>query len=192
MLSQKERQRILREFPETMSKEQFYQVAHISKRQAQYLLQEGIVPCQIRKTVTHKYVIDTRDVIAYLESRPAQGTKSITAMGKLHRYGYHLPDDLSPKLLIYLRAAYEAAFERMPDVMEIEQIGRVICYAYDTIYKWCASGKLKSIQVSNKHLIPKEWLFEFMLSKEFLFKPMPSDWQIVTVHRALLNYKKEE
>ena len=64
--------------------------------------------------------------------------------------------------------------------------------AYDTIYKWCASGKLKSIQVSNKRLIPKEWLFEFMLSKEFLFKPMPSDWQIVTVHRALLNYKKEE
>ena len=87
---------------------------------------------------------------------------------------------------------YETAFERLPDVLEIEQISRVICYAYDTIYKWCASGKLKSIQVCNKRLIPKEWLFEFMLSKEFLFKPMPSDWQIVTVHRALLNYEHSE
>lgn len=34
------------EYPETISKDQFYRMAHISKATALYLLQSGLVPCK--------------------------------------------------------------------------------------------------------------------------------------------------
>ena len=70
MLTKKERERILRDYPETISKEQFYKLCQISKNRARELLIRGVVPCQITKRATHKYVIATLDVIAYLESLP--------------------------------------------------------------------------------------------------------------------------
>ena len=37
---------IRRAYPETISKEQFYRIAHISKATALHLLQNGLVPCK--------------------------------------------------------------------------------------------------------------------------------------------------
>ena len=59
MLTKKERERILRDYPETISKEQFYKLCQISKNRARELLIRGIVPCQITRRATHKYVIAT-------------------------------------------------------------------------------------------------------------------------------------
>ena len=70
MLTKKERERILRDYPETISKEQFYELCQISKNHARELLTSGVVPCQITRRATHKYVIATADVIAYLDSLP--------------------------------------------------------------------------------------------------------------------------
>ena len=137
-------------------------------------------------------MIATKDVIAYIQNRPEQGSKPITALKKMQRYGYHLPDHLPDRFLEQLRKAYDAAFEKYPEVLTIEQISRVIGYAYDTIFKWTVTRNLKSITAHNKRMIPKEWLFEFLLSPAFLTKSVPSDWQIVIVHRALVEYKKEE
>lgn len=47
MLTKKERERILRDYPETISKEQFYKLCQISKNHARMLLTSGVVPCQI-------------------------------------------------------------------------------------------------------------------------------------------------
>ena len=60
---------IKRTFPRTMSKDQFYQVAHISKATALYLLQSGLVPCKDSGKKTRRYTIKTSDVIAYLQDR---------------------------------------------------------------------------------------------------------------------------
>lgn len=37
---------IRRAYPETISKDQFYRIAHISKATALHLLQNGLVPCK--------------------------------------------------------------------------------------------------------------------------------------------------
>src|SRR5574344_1016300 len=60
---------IKRTFSRTMSKDQFYQVAHISKATALYLLQSGLVPCKDSGKKTRRYTIKTTDVIAYLQDR---------------------------------------------------------------------------------------------------------------------------
>ena len=50
---------IKRTFPRTMSKDQFYQAAHISKATALYLLQSGLVPCKDSGKKTRRYTIKT-------------------------------------------------------------------------------------------------------------------------------------
>ena len=47
---------------EIISLEQLYKMLHISKRKAAWMLQNGIIPCEIRPTKTHRYVIQMEDV----------------------------------------------------------------------------------------------------------------------------------
>ena len=60
---------IRRAYPETISKEQFYRIAHISKATALHLLQNGLVPCKDTGKKTRRYTIRTDDVITYLIDR---------------------------------------------------------------------------------------------------------------------------
>lgn len=46
---------IRRAYPETISKEQFYRIAHISKATALHLLQNGLVPCKDTGKKTRRY-----------------------------------------------------------------------------------------------------------------------------------------
>ena len=40
---------------EEMPLEQLYKMLHISKRKAAWMLNNGIIPCRIRPTKTHRY-----------------------------------------------------------------------------------------------------------------------------------------
>lgn len=61
----KDYEEIKKAYPKTMSKDQFYKVAHISKATALFLLQTGLVPCKDSKKKTRRYTIKTKDVISY-------------------------------------------------------------------------------------------------------------------------------
>ena len=52
-----------------ISLEQLYKMLHISKRKAAWMLQNGIIPCEIRPTKTHRYVIRMEDVQVYLRKK---------------------------------------------------------------------------------------------------------------------------
>lgn len=54
--------KILEQYPDSMTKDQFYRIAHISKRHAKYLLDSGLVPC-------HDSGKKTRDVVTFLCDR---------------------------------------------------------------------------------------------------------------------------
>ena len=69
-----------KEYPEIITKEQFYKIAHISKATALYLLTSGKVPCVDSGKKTRKYKIRLDDVIAYLVDRD------------LHPEKYHASD----------------------------------------------------------------------------------------------------
>ena len=60
---------LLRQYPEHMTKEQMYQVCHISKKTCLFLLQSGLVHCLDSGKKTRRFKIETADVIRYLEDR---------------------------------------------------------------------------------------------------------------------------
>ena len=51
---------------------------HISKRKAAWMLNNSIIPCQIRPTKTHRYIVLREDVEAYLQKKRAERRKEIT------------------------------------------------------------------------------------------------------------------
>lgn len=52
-----------------ISLEQLYKMLHISKRKAAWMLNNGIIPCRIRPTATHRYIIRLEDVEIYLQKQ---------------------------------------------------------------------------------------------------------------------------
>ena len=54
---------LLNQYPETVQKEQFRIICHISKRTARYLLQSGLVPCVQSGKKTRNYTITCTTVI---------------------------------------------------------------------------------------------------------------------------------
>ena len=62
---------------EIISLEQLYKMLHISKRKAAWMLQNGIIPCEIRNTPTHKYSVRKEDVLAYMAKSEREKRKEI-------------------------------------------------------------------------------------------------------------------
>lgn len=55
--------------PDIITKDQLYQICHISKSTALYLLRSGKIPCEYTRKKTRCYKIKKADVITYLEKR---------------------------------------------------------------------------------------------------------------------------
>ena len=73
--------KILEDYPNGMTKDQFYRVARINKQHAKYLLDSGLVPCINTGKKTRKYHIATHDVITYLCDREDNPEKYKVPMG---------------------------------------------------------------------------------------------------------------
>ncbi|MFR0804918.1 MAG: hypothetical protein ACLSIG_10950 [Subdoligranulum sp.] len=56
-------------YPKKIGLEQMRVICHISKKTARYLLKSGLVPCIDTGKKTRQYIINTKDVIAYLKKR---------------------------------------------------------------------------------------------------------------------------
>lgn len=57
---------ILKDCPDWFSLEQFRAIAHISKRKAKWLPENGIIPCEDSGKQTHRFQIRRSDVAIFL------------------------------------------------------------------------------------------------------------------------------
>ena len=89
--------KILEEYPNGMTKDQFYRVARINKQHAKYLLDSGLVPCINTGKKTRKYHIATHDVITYLCDREDHPEKYKVPTG------FYIGKNGCSKRLIFLR-----------------------------------------------------------------------------------------
>ena len=166
---------IRKQYPETISKDQFYRIAHISKATALYLLQSGLVPCRDSGKKTRRYTIRMNDVIFYMidrEKHPEVYQAPVNWYKK--RSGKKLsPADcksMSLKLSSRDRKAFrkyiEKRLEDYDDLMKVAEVMEVIGYSDTSIHRWCRGKKLKVFFVSSKFLIPKVSLVDFLLSQD--------------------------
>ena len=166
-------EQIRKVYPENISKEQFYQIAHISKATALYLLESGKVPCTKSEKRTHRYIIRTDDVIRFLKDRACHPDKYRVpdgwyyqhsgAKGKVYTFRSEL-SDLTIKQWGDLRVYIEKQTEEYDDLLSVSKVTEITGYSSTTIQRWCSKVGLKAFRSSRGLLIPKQCLVNFLTS----------------------------
>ena len=164
---------LIKEYPRTMSKEQFRKVAHISKATALWLLQSGRVPCEDNGQKTCRYTIKTKDVIAYLqnrrihpelyiandgwyETRSGYGKSRVTLKGELL--------SLKPAQTKLLRQYFETKMSDYNDLLTVDDIHSFLGYSQSIITEWCRIERFKSFLIGKRYLIPKLCFLDYLAS----------------------------
>lgn len=144
MASSNSYQQILDEYPEYITKEQLYQICHISKKSAQNLLESGEIPCIDSGRKTHRFLIATTDVVDYLHRRDNTPRPAVdeTAVEKIH-----------------------AALALYPDVLSVAQVSELTGRRSSTVTKWCRLNYIENIYAGGKNHIPKASLADFLVSR---------------------------
>lgn len=164
-----------KQYPETISKDQFYRIAHISKATALYLLQSGLVPCEDSGKKTRRYTIRMDDVIDYMINREKHPEDYQAPVNWYKKYsGKKVSLEVFPgkplKLSVREKNAFRKYIERKlicyDDLMKVTEVIEVIGYSDTSIHRWCREKKLKAFHVSSKFLIPKISLVDFLLSQD--------------------------
>lgn len=163
---------ILQQYPGCMTKEQMYQVCHISKKTCLYLLESGLVPSRDSGKKTRRFTIETAAVVRYLEERELNPERFKPPAGhyKSKRDGARDESNLPAAAIdpLILRQMYEAELEQYPDVLSIRQISDFTGYEKSSVERWCTTGHLKHFIIRKKFLVPKDYLLEFIESPYYI------------------------
>ena len=158
-------------FPLTMSKDDFYKVAHISKRTAEYLLKTGAVPCEYTGKKTRCFKIRTQDVLHYLTQRELE-PEAYAIPPEWYREKNRSktpPPNLSDKLTAIsgeegdiFRCFIEARLAGYSDLLGVGEVAEVTGYCANHINNLCRRGSIKAFLIRSKYLIPKVTLIDYL------------------------------
>lgn len=156
---------ILKDCPDWLSMEQFRAVAHISKRKAKWLLENGIIPCEDSGKQTRRFQIRMTDVVEFLRRRDAGELSAIIPAGAFSSKSAcpRQQTDVEPEELFSFLME-EWADE--PDMLTTKQAVELTGYNDTTVNNWATDGKIISINYYGKNLISKESLAEYLTSPE--------------------------
>lgn len=181
-----------------MSLEQLYKMLHVSKRKAAWLLQNGIIPCQIRSTKTHRYIILREDAEAYLQKKRAEKRQEIP-VGLFNAkptkqavvINNHHQMDAENIMECYItiadeckddfKAHVEKRLRYFPDAITADKAAEIMGYAKGTVHAYIQQKHIFAVQISGKYIIPKSALVDF-LADDFAFEIVhKSLWHMNTI-----------
>lgn len=183
-----------------ISLEQLYKLLHISKRKAAWMLQNGIIPCQIRATATHKYVIRMEDVEAYLARSRIARTKEVpvglfnakptkspplSELQDSNRGGY------IPELVLSLRgkkrerfkALLENALADLSDSLTIDEAAESIGYSRNMVLRHVQKKHIYAVKVGGRWMVAKSGLVAFLATDGAFRIREKSQWHVWVVMR---------
>ena len=167
------------EIPDAITKDQLYQICHISKSTALYLLQSGKIPCEYTGKRTRCYKIKKKDVIAYLQDRKVfPESYSAPAGWYSGSYPVKMQREIPPVVREDMHGFYKELLSKYPDVMTANDVVKLTGYVKTSVNNWCRKGHLKSFKKNGINYIPKIYLIEFFCSAYFRTIVRKSKWHI--------------
>ena len=154
------------QYPEIISKDQFYRICRISKRKARWLLENGIIPCEDSGKQTRRFRIRLEDVITFMEQRDAGLLQDEIPVG-IFSSGSH--SSAQPRQTLDSGALCGFLLERWadaPDMLTAQQAASLCGYGPATINAWIGKGLVTAVQYRRRNLIAKESLAERLASQE--------------------------
>ena len=192
---------------EIISLEQLYKMLHISKRKAAWMLQNGIIPCEIRNTPTHKYSIRKEDVLAYMEKSSREKRKEIP-VGIFNAKKTNNPrrtespgsecggyfDDTNYKLRGKERARFKEMLEDLlsavPDTLTVDEVAELTGYNRKTILRYAKKKYIFTVSLKGRLCISKQSLIEYFSSDKALKNVQKTRWHESIIQVFIENKKK--
>lgn len=152
------------DYHETISMEQFYKIAHISKRKAKWLLENGIIPCEDSGKQTRRFRLHLTNVIEFLRQREAGALEGVVPVGGFtdsHPRDIPVQEYLdSEELTEYLLTQWQGE----PDMLTVKQAAALCGYVPTSINRWVQEKQIEAVLYFGNNLISKESLATFLAS----------------------------
>ena len=189
---------------EIISLEQLYKMLHISKRKAAWMLQNGIIPCEIRNTPTHKYFIRKEDVLAYMEKSAREKRKEIP-VGIFNSKKTNNPrrtespdsdcggyfDDTHYKLRGKARARFKKMLEDLlsavPDTLTVDEVVELTGYHRRTILRYVQRKYIDAVNIMGKYYISKQSIVNYFATDKAFKNTQKSEWHEGVIKRFTEN-----
>ena len=192
---------------EIISLEQLYKMLHISKRKAAWMLQNGIIPCEIRNTHTHKYLIKRSDVVAYINknSRTKQDEIPIGIFNSNRTTNPHRtesPDSVCGGSFYSFeiifndeeREQFKQMLENMlveiPDVLTVKEVAELTGYNRKTILRYAEKKYIFTVSLKGRLCISKQSLIEYFSSDIAFKNKQKTRWHESIIQVFIENKKK--
>ena len=178
---------------EIISLEQLYKMLRISKRKAAWMLQNGIIPCEIRNTPTHKYSVRKEDVLAYMAKSDREKRKEIpvgifnakktnntrrTESPDSDCGGYF--DDTNYKLRGKERARFKEMLEDLlsavPDTLTVDEVAELTGYYRRTILRYVQRKYIYAVNIMGKYYISKQSIINYFATDKAFRNTQKSEW----------------
>ena len=185
---------------EIISLEQLYKMLHISKSKAAWMLQNGIIPCEIRNSLTHKYSIRKEDVLAYMAKSDREKRKEIP-VGIFNAKKTNNPrrteskdsdcggyfDDTHYKLRGKERARFKEMLEdilsAVPDTLTVDEVVALTGYHRRTILRYVQRKYIYAVNIMGKYYISKQSIINYLATDKAFKNTQKSEWHIAIIER---------
>ena len=185
-----------------ISLEQLYKMLHVSKRKAAWMLNNDIIPCRIRPTATHRYIIRLEDVEIYLQKQRKARREEIPVgifNAKPRKRAVLLnrrPVDTVTIAECYItladecqeafRAHVEKRLRYTADAFVIDTAAEIIGYSRGMVLSHIQQKHIDAVRISGKYIISKAAIVDFLVSEIAFGIVNKSAWHMNTI-RMFLN-----
>lgn len=168
--------------PDVITKEQLWQLCHISKSTARFLLKSGKIPCMYTGGKTRCYKILKKDVMKYIADREEFPEYYMASKGwysKISESSSMIPP--VPEIREDMHEYYTHLLKKHLDVLNAITISQITGYGKTAINNWCKKGKLRHFKIKGQNMVPKVYLIDFFCSPAFRTIKRKSEWHIKTL-----------
>ena len=164
-------------YADFLSLDDLYKVCKISKKSARYLVEHGIIPATDTGKKTWRYKIAVDDVITYLKQREKFGSMippGAVSSRQKHRNGAAASSRKSFSQIVTEGQESEVAeyfsyiYAKYTEVLTTVDIIEMTGLNKSTVLNLLKAGHIKSLTDTPKYLVPKEYLLEFVVSRQFI------------------------
>ena len=164
------------------------------------MLQNGIIPCEIRNTPTHKYAIRKEDVLAYMEKSAREKRKEIP-VGIFNAKKTNNPRRTEPKdsdcggyfddTHYKLRGKERARFKEMledllsavPDTLTVDEVAELTGYHRRTILCYAQRKYIYAVNIMGKYYISKQSIINYLATDKAFKNTQKLEWHALIIDK---------
>lgn len=145
---------------ETVSLDELRLMVHMSKRRVAYLLNAGLIPCEILPRATHRYIIRREDADSFAQDYALHPEKYQTASASFSSVQCPtVPEHFDSERF---RTHLTVRWRDLPDILAAPDVATLTGYNENTARRWMKEERLRSVWLLDDRITTTTWLIDFL------------------------------